>query len=246
MNIRIINLSLLLLFSFTACNEQPGLQIQQEQPEIPAAKLETETKTINEELKHEDTVYADVKVQYPILKGDHTKINEVIESGVLADLDSFKGFMEEIEYDVLVGPGMYENICETIRLDEKVFSVLCSIYTYTGGAHPNTYSGTFNFDMQTEEELTINDVLIDGGIQRISMLAIGQLQEKLQGIDPELSAWIEEGAAPDEENFREFTLGGEMLTIYFDPYEVAPYAAGPQIVNILYISIEDVLKIDLY
>lgn len=210
---------------------------------------EMEIQTIVEDLKKDGNIYAGVKIEYPRLKDGPEEINEIIMSGVMADMGSFRGFMEEIEYDTFFGPGIYENKCEAIRLDEKIFSVLCGIYIYTGGAHPNTYSGTFNFDMRTGKKISISDLLTEGGLQRVAMFSKEQLQAKLGAGLEETGAydedWIKEGTAAAEENYQAFTLGENALTIYFDPYTVAPYAAGPQKVEIPYASIEDVLKSDL-
>lgn len=46
------------------------------------------------------------------------------------------------------------------------------------------------------------------------------------GNNNENTDWIRNGKAPVEESFRNFTYNGETLTIYFEPYEVAPYALG--------------------
>jgi hypothetical protein len=45
-------------------------------------------------------------------------------------------------------------------------------------------------------------------------------------------SWIQEGAGPRTDNFARWALVEEGLTIFFDPYQVAPWAAGPQAVTI--------------
>jgi hypothetical protein len=45
-------------------------------------------------------------------------------------------------------------------------------------------------------------------------------------------SWIEEGAGPNGDNFARWALVEEGLILFFDPYQVAPYAAGPQVVTI--------------
>lgn len=51
------------------------------------------------------------------------------------------------------------------------------------------------------------------------------------GFEPD-TQWISEGTAPKEENFENFLITDNALIIIFDPYEVAPYAAGSVFVEI--------------
>ncbi len=45
---------------------------------------------------------------------------------------------------------------------------------------------------------------------------------------------FETGAAPDELNYRNWSLTDAGLLISFDPYQVGPYAAGPQEIAVPY------------
>lgn len=54
--------------------------------------------------------------------------------------------------------------------------------------------------------------------------------------------WIAMGTDPAEPfNYRSWALTNDALVIYFDPYQVAAYAAGPQVVSIPLADIADVL-----
>ena len=44
--------------------------------------------------------------------------------------------------------------------------------------------------------------------------------------------WIAEGTIPEASNYQTFTYDGKKLTVYFEPYTVAPYSEGVQKVTI--------------
>ena len=45
-------------------------------------------------------------------------------------------------------------------------------------------------------------------------------------------AMLRSGTAPEAENFSSFALTPEGIRIFFQPYQVAPWAAGSQVVDI--------------
>ena len=56
--------------------------------------------------------------------------------------------------------------------------------------------------------------------------------------------WIQRGAGASGENYDSWTITKQGLKIHFDPYQVAPYAAGPQQVTIPYSALKDIIKAD--
>ena len=101
---------------------------------------------------------------------------------------------------------------------------------YAGAAHPNARSITMNYDVEQETLLSFASLFDDDSIMlaRISKLTSDHL---LQIPDMD-SAWIAEGTKAVEENYEGFLLTPENLVILFNPYQVAPYAMGPQRVGI--------------
>ena len=53
--------------------------------------------------------------------------------------------------------------------------------------------------------------------------------------------FFEEGAAPTAENYQIWNLTPEGLLITFDPYQVAPYAAGTQEVLVPYLELLEII-----
>jgi hypothetical protein len=106
-----------------------------------------------------------------------------------------------------------------------------SVY-YAGAAHPGHYAITVVWDAERGRALTTRDLFpaTSDWERAVSREAIPILERDLG--DMADSSWIREGAGPFAENFRRWALVEEGLVLFFDPYQVAPYAAGPQVVTI--------------
>ena len=119
---------------------------------------------------------------------------------------------------------------EVPRNDAEWFAVVFTIYTDTGGAHPNTDFAAMNYVMPDGWRIYLPEIF--GGrkaLEKISALAIADLTKRLTGPDGMSDAdTIMTGAGPAWDNFQDFVLEPKVLHIDFPPYQVAAYAAGPQ------------------
>jgi hypothetical protein len=114
-----------------------------------------------------------------------------------------------------------------------------SVY-YAGAAHPGHFAMTVVWDAGRGRALTTRDVFRarSDWEEVLSREVIPILERDLgEMADP---SWIEEGAGPLAENFSRWALVEEGLVLFFDPYQVAPYAAGPQAVTIPRAALADV------
>lgn len=144
------------------------------------------------------------------------------------------------------GPWTLEIGYETFYHSPSVVSVLFNIYTYTGGAHPNTYFKTFTFDLESEVMYTLTGLFqMDMHPNEIlAPIVRAELQETLA----DFPDFIEMGTEPYPEgypqvdNYANWVLTEDSLVIYFPPYQVAPYVAGPQQVSIPLVDLKDVLN----
>jgi len=131
------------------------------------------------------------------------------------------------------------------RNDGRMFAVLFSNYTYTGGAHPNSHFEAFNFLLPGGERVELAELITRRGIERVSAMSIAQLKQKLGGPDGMSDVdWIARGAGPNAKNFRNFILKPAELVVHFDAYQVAAYAAGPQETRIPLARLKDVMRPD--
>jgi hypothetical protein len=119
--------------------------------------------------------------------------------------------------------------------DHSLVSVHFEFFTYTAGAaHPFSYSKTLSYDMNTRQVVGLEQLFNSGSdwLNTISSFCISDLTAR--GVYE-----FPEGAAPNPENYSHWSITPDGLVIYFDPYQVAAYAAGPQQVTIPFASLAD-------
>ena len=116
---------------------------------------------------------------------------------------------------------------------------------FQGAAHPNSYADVLNFDLKNGRQLKLSDLFKPGAklLQAIATYCIADLkkQAKDKGL---LDEEIEKGAAASADNYASWTITKRGLGIYFDPYQVGPYAAGPQFVLVPYSAVKDLINPD--
>ena len=124
----------------------------------------------------------------------------------------------------------------TVYQTEHMISVSGVYYSYTGGAHPNTWLLGWNYDLETGEFFS-PEVLSEGT----------ELQDAVTAeIIRQAQIPTEEGYIPVEmywEDYEEIianwpsyavAFGEEGMDVVFSAYELAPYAAGPQTFHLSY------------
>lgn len=144
-------------------------------------------------------------------------------------------------------PGAYsaELGYEIARNDDKMLSIVFGYYHFTGGAHPNSNTYTFNYLMPGGQRVYLEELIGREGIKRVSELAITDLIKQMGGpADDVPEDTIRKGAEPFAQNFNSFVLKADELAIYFDPYQVAPYVAGGQEVHLPIAEIAKFLRPD--
>ena len=126
---------------------------------------------------------------------------------------------------------------------QRTVSYIYTVYADTGGAHGNTYFRTFAFDTATGEELTLADFFLPGAeyLARLSTISRARLPAII-GEDFVNQEMLDAGTTPDGANFERFFIGGSTMGILFPPYQIAPYAAGPQTLPIPLAELADILK----
>jgi len=197
----------------------------------------------------------EIAVQYPQLTGGNNpnleKFNQAARAAVTRKVAGFKKDMT---------PDEGENTEET-RPEDSMASDLTISYTvalaqddlvsidfevssyFQGAAHPNSYSDTLNFDMKNGKPLKLADLFKPGVkyLQAIANYCIADLKKQAneKGLMPEE---IEKGAAAKADNYLGWTLTKKGLGVEFDPYQVGPYAAGPQFVVVPYSNLKDLIN----
>ena len=194
-----------------------------------------------------------VKADYPELlhfenAKVQNKVNETIQAKVSEAISEFRG--QVTEHLKSVSPNLpiktssslwinYQSVLETAQYLSLAFEV--STY-FVGAAHPNTYFLTLNFDLKSGKLLSLADLFNKNSpyLHRVAELAFKEMLKK-SGPTYSDKAWIRRGTAPQESNYRNWVLARQGLEILLNPYQVAPYVAGPQRLMIPYSALKPIL-----
>jgi Protein of unknown function (DUF3298) len=115
--------------------------------------------------------------------------------------------------------------------------------SFTGGAHPVPIIDSFTYDIQRQKLITLADLFTDQAAAE-KVFAAESRRQLLTGLDDEEEPLasspeqIREGTEPGKNHYKVFALlTGEDgkargLTFIFPPYQVAPYVAGTQAVDV--------------
>jgi hypothetical protein len=179
------------------------------------------------------------------LEPAHRAFNAAVDSLIQEDVAPFRAMLLEHEpMPDFEGGSYYESSYEVMLVEEGIASLAFDASVYmAGAAHPNHASWTLTWDFDAGRRVALDELFRPGApyLQTLSDYAIPVLEGQLAQIAD--AAWIEEGAAPTAENYARWTLTPEGLRIVFDPYQVAPYAAGPREVVVRWSALEPLLDL---
>lgn len=126
----------------------------------------------------------------------------------------------------------------TRRADSKVLSLLYCGDTYSGGAHGYYYCWGETLDTQTGAKLNLSDVVTD--LSSLSSCVSEQMNKYWS--DLELFTDMDSYFQDTEEENISWTLDYNGITIYFNPYDIAAYASGAQVVTLSYEEYPNLVK----
>ena len=108
----------------------------------------------------------------------------------------------------------------------SLWSYAMDVYEYTGGAHGNRYLLIQNYDLQTGDEVSEQDLFIDDYYEPLKSLLlealIAQTDEAETKKDLRRLGYSVDDVVPNEN----FYVTAEGITYVYNPYEIAPYAMG--------------------
>lgn len=193
-------------------------------------------------------LYDDEKDDYPTLEKILKLINAEaeIETDINETAAEAQTQYDQMEEDSYFGGYTDESKLNIERLDSKVISVRENYYSYWGGAHGIFGDSGFTYDLTTGEKVGIYDVVKD----EETLLEV--LTEKIQELYPDVWEYDLGGdndgilTAIDDEEFINWTMQTDGITIYFNPYAIAAYAAGEQVVPIKFDDAPDLFTGDYW
>lgn len=140
----------------------------------------------------------------------------------------------------------YYTLDTVTRLDSIAFSMTTYFSSYTGGAHPNNVQEAFNFSLEDGDRLSLEEILQPKGTHALEFMILDRLQEKADGFGlfPEYERVVTERFQEDalyaQTDFWYFSNTG--LVVFFNPYDISPYAAGVVKIEFPYENLEGILK----
>jgi hypothetical protein len=201
----------------------------------------------------EHAQYYDIAANYPsttpLIGSANTAAVGQIDTFISTTISQFKsqgGFSTLTQADA-TNMGLTPDNKETLDIKYLIassphtVSYIFTTYEYTLGAHGNTFFQTFTFNTTTGTLLSLGDVFSGTSyLNTLSSISRAQLPGVIgQTYDP---SFITDGTQPTAANFSSFFFDNSDFVILFSPYQVAPYAAGPQTLRIPTASLQSILN----
>lgn len=124
-----------------------------------------------------------------------------------------------------------------------IVSLIIYSETFTGGAHPNSNTSYFVFDAKTNKELEINEIISD--TTKFKLVVEKEFRKEKGLSDDQLLA--DAGFMLDDGNFQlpqNIGFTADSVIVHFNPYEIAPYSAGPTTLKISREALDDILSVE--
>ena len=221
--------------------EEEG-QVNQENQDPAAIVPVTVDYSYDGDWKDQKTLFFSKVAQIKLLDDDHKKLQDVLKALNQSALDDQKSVIDEnkeyAEQEYASNPDMVEYTFDrdilVARSDETVLSMAVMESSYLGGAHPFCATIGRTYDTQTGKELSLKDVVSD--YDGIYEYVKTQLEENY-----DQSMFFEDYQDTLQKMFYDesgdygtvqWTISQTGLSIYFNQYDLAPYAAGSQQVDI--------------
>lgn len=187
------------------------------------ANVDTQTLTKN-------TDYINSIINIPIIITSNKDIEKYINDKIRNDImDFYNQAQQEAKEYLGKIPSKDEKFVANVNYEVKknsdnVLSIIVRYYKYSGGAHGYYEDVSYNLDMINGKLLQLNDLfkqnseyknVIDSEIRK-------QIENIIKNDKEYKDVYQFEGIKPDNK----FYIQDDNIVIYFDLYEIAPYAAG--------------------
>lgn len=200
-----------------------------------------------------------ISMEYPLVPGSTPgtlQANKFLRQEINKKAESFKDSLKELAViadgeATAEGTESYlEGYFNIEEKNDRYASIFYGIEGYSrGAAHPFHTMLTYVFDYKNDKLVQVSDMFKQNSdyLHVLSTLSKEDLMRQSKtGVSESRfdESTVESGTKPEEDNFRNILPLRDGLAIYFEEYQVAPYAAGPQRVVIPYEKLKDVIHPD--
>lgn len=197
------------------------------------------TNVFENELYYKNTVVLKYKIEYPKIIGNSVGIHrfnrfnfiKAVKLKQYVEKDLFKEAKELYNFNMSNGyPLMIYEIVSTftVTLNKNPYvSLYSDEYIFTGGAHGITTRTSQSWNIQTANQITLNE-LFDCNCDYVLYI--------LKDINTQIEEQIANGSNYYFDNYcslvlnsidlNNFYLNNKYMTIYFQQYDIAPYSSG--------------------
>lgn len=132
------------------------------------------------------------------------------------------------------------------RHDDAVVSLISLSSLYSGGSHPNSVQTAYNLDISGQRLLHLEDVILEEAAPELAKLVRARVDEKFTMIDGGNGLFEDYGDIIESSmNYGNMTpywyMNNEGLVIFYNQYELGPYAAGIIKAELPYADLEGIL-----
>lgn len=221
---------MLLISACTQSTKQESTESKTEKPEQAAESFRMITDTIIQ-----DSSFYYLYIEIPQFVGEaYTKHNQTIMALVPDYSESIAAYKEYVneategEYDFEPMPANFNTGYEIITDSISFLSVILHNYEYTGGAHGAHYTSVANIDLETGKVIPINRYF-----QNTDSLKQSLFHEINRVVrSPELGCWGFESLDKVDQILSKTVVTKDSLIVFFNDYDVCPYATGNPPVSI--------------
>lgn len=247
-------LSLLLLLAFMGCefgDKAKDNKIREEIPAFQGTSVAYEIVSIDKVggpcVEDENKSCVEVKIRYPNITVGAPQtvldnLNRNIQSTILdyafisEKPDNFESLISEIqnefesvnkEFPKYNTPWQLEVNSDIIFQDSLFISVASTIYSFTGGAHSNSYQVYRSYNLASGKALELSDLLGVG--YELDLNEAAELEFRMAKQIPPSRDLDDEGYFFEGNRFKlnsNFAIMNKSLLFYFNPYEIGPYSLG--------------------
>lgn len=186
--------------------------------------------SVNKEVIKKQNKYLNSTLEIPAVNSGNPKIDDMINQRIKDDILNFyeeslkeaQSFLEDFELDE--SRFIADASFEVKKNTSNIISILVKYYKYSGGAHGYYEYIPYNFDLRSGKNLTLKEIFKQGVDYKIIInneieKQIKELGKKEKDLDKVYDFYgIKEN--------QKFYLEDGNIVIYFDLYDIAPYAAG--------------------
>lgn len=205
--------------------------------------------TINTEVIEKNNEYLKSKLEIPVITSSNKEISNEVNTKIKNDILSYYNESlkeaENFQEDFETNNNFVANVSYEIKKNtERFISLNIYRYKYSGGAHGTYEYIPYNIDMINGKFLKLDDLFKDGEDYKGTINK--EIEKEVKKLEKEQNA---EGVYDFKgiKDNQKFYISNDNLIIFFDLYEIAPYAAGiPEFtinVNLLNDYIKDNYKI---